>query len=142
MPSRARSPPRATSGWQRSIPRPTRRCYDSFPRGARTWWPSAPGRSKQPPRAPAGPRPRRASRDAFGPSGCAHPARHTAAGRRLDPPPPAVGFGGAALRIRTLDRMIADLNERIEAEVEASGTTLTEILGIGPILAARIMGTG
>jgi transposase len=38
--------------------------------------------------------------------------------------------------------MIADLNERIESEVEASGTSLTEIFGIGPILAARIMGTG
>src|SRR3712207_5409614 len=44
--------------------------------------------------------------------------------------------------IRTLDRKIADLNERIEAEVEASGTTLTEIFGVGPILAARIIGTG
>jgi len=43
--------------------------------------------------------------------------------------------------IRTLDRKIADLKERIEAEVEASGTTLTEIFGIGPILAARIIGT-
>jgi len=43
--------------------------------------------------------------------------------------------------IRTLDRKIADLNERIESEVEASGTTLTEIFGIGPILAARIIGT-
>jgi transposase len=43
--------------------------------------------------------------------------------------------------IRTLDRKIADLNGRIEAEVEASGTTLTEIFGIGPILAARIIGT-
>jgi transposase len=43
--------------------------------------------------------------------------------------------------VRTLDRKIADLNERIEAEVEASGTTLTEIFGIGPILAARIIGT-
>ena len=43
--------------------------------------------------------------------------------------------------IRTLDSKIADLNERIEAEVEASGTSLTEIFGIGPILAARIMGT-
>ena len=42
--------------------------------------------------------------------------------------------------IRTLDRKIADLNGRIEAEVEASGTTLTEIFGIGPILAARILG--
>jgi hypothetical protein len=27
--------------------------------------------------------------------------------------------------IRTLDRKIADLNKRIESEVEASGTTLT-----------------
>jgi transposase len=43
--------------------------------------------------------------------------------------------------VRTLDRKIADLNERIEAEVEASGTTLTEIFGIGPIPAARIIGT-
>jgi transposase len=43
--------------------------------------------------------------------------------------------------VRTLDRKIADLNGRIEAEVEASGTTLTEIFGIGPILAARIVGT-
>jgi len=43
--------------------------------------------------------------------------------------------------VRTLDRKIANLNERIEAEVEASGTTLTEIFGIGPILAARIIGT-
>ena len=43
--------------------------------------------------------------------------------------------------VRTLQRKIADLSERIEAEVEASGTTLTEIFGIGPILAAKIIGT-
>ena len=43
--------------------------------------------------------------------------------------------------IRTLDRKITNLNEGIEAEVEASGTTLTEIFGIDPILAAKIMGT-
>src|SRR5215204_2306263 len=43
--------------------------------------------------------------------------------------------------VRTLDRKIADLNGRIEAEVEASGTTLAQIFGIGPILAARIIGT-
>jgi transposase len=43
--------------------------------------------------------------------------------------------------IRALERKIADLNERIEAEVEASGTTLTEIYGMGSILAAKIMGT-
>jgi len=43
--------------------------------------------------------------------------------------------------VRTLDRKIADVDERIEAEVQASGTTLTQIFGIGPILAARIIGT-
>jgi transposase len=43
--------------------------------------------------------------------------------------------------VRTLDRKIADLNEHIEAELEASGTALTEIFGVGPILAARIIGT-
>ena len=43
--------------------------------------------------------------------------------------------------IRALDRKIAKLNERIEEEVGASGTTLTEIFGMGPILAAKIMGT-
>jgi transposase len=43
--------------------------------------------------------------------------------------------------VRTLDRKITDLDGRIEAEVEASGTTLTQIFGIGPILAARIIGT-
>ena len=43
--------------------------------------------------------------------------------------------------VRTLDRKIAELNGRIEAEIEVSGTTLTEIFGIGPILAARIIGT-
>jgi transposase len=43
--------------------------------------------------------------------------------------------------VRTLDRKIVDLNARVEAEVDASGTTLTEIFGIGPILAATILGT-
>ena len=43
--------------------------------------------------------------------------------------------------VRTLDRKIADLNARIEAEIVASGTTLTDIFGVGPILAARIIGT-
>jgi transposase len=43
--------------------------------------------------------------------------------------------------VRTLDQKIANLNERIGAEVEASGTTLTQIFGVGPILAATILGT-
>ena len=40
-----------------------------------------------------------------------------------------------------LDRKIADLNARVEAEVEVSDSTLTEIFGVGPILAATILGT-
>jgi transposase len=43
--------------------------------------------------------------------------------------------------VRMLDRKIADLNTRVEAEVDASRTTLTEIFGVGPILAATILGT-
>jgi transposase len=43
--------------------------------------------------------------------------------------------------VRTLHRKIEDLNGRIEAEVEATGTALTGIFGVGPILAARIIGT-
>jgi transposase len=51
------------------------------------------------------------------------------------------GLASEVLRdVRTLDRKIADLNERIEAELEASGTTLPEIYGVGPILAATIIG--
>ena len=42
--------------------------------------------------------------------------------------------------VRALDQRIADLDERIRQEVEASGTTLTEIFGVGPILAAKIVG--
>jgi transposase len=51
------------------------------------------------------------------------------------------GLASEVLRdVRTLDRKIADLSGRIEAEVEASGTTLTQIFGIGPVLAAKIIG--
>src|ERR671910_1381067 len=51
------------------------------------------------------------------------------------------GLASEVLRdVRTLDRKIAHRNARIEAEVEASGTTLTQIFGIGPILAATIIG--
>ena len=42
--------------------------------------------------------------------------------------------------VRALDRRIADLDERIAVEVEASGTTLTLLFGVGPILAAKIVG--
>jgi transposase len=43
--------------------------------------------------------------------------------------------------VRMLDRKIVDLNARVEAEVDASRTTVTEIFGVGPILAATILGT-
>jgi len=39
--------------------------------------------------------------------------------------------------VRALDRRIAGLDERIAGEVKASGTMLTEIFGVGPILAAK-----
>jgi transposase len=42
--------------------------------------------------------------------------------------------------VRALDRRIAELEKRIGVEVEASGTTLTKIFGVGPILAAKIVG--
>jgi transposase len=41
--------------------------------------------------------------------------------------------------VRALNRRIADLDARIREEVEASDTTLTDIFGIGPILAAKII---
>jgi transposase len=42
--------------------------------------------------------------------------------------------------VRALDRKIASLDKRIREEVETSGTALTEIFGIGPILAAKLVG--
>src|SRR5829696_5735631 len=42
--------------------------------------------------------------------------------------------------VRTLDRRIAELDQRIATEVKASDTMLTEIFGVGPILAAKILG--
>jgi transposase len=41
--------------------------------------------------------------------------------------------------VRALNRRILDLDARIREEVEASGTTLTDIFGVGPILAAKII---
>jgi len=42
--------------------------------------------------------------------------------------------------VRALERRIAELDESTGVEVEASGTMLTEIFGVGPILAAKIVG--
>jgi hypothetical protein len=44
--------------------------------------------------------------------------------------------------VRSLNRRIAELDERIGVEVETSGTMLTGIFGVGPILAAKIVGIG
>jgi transposase len=60
-----------------------------------TWWPSVPGRSRQPARASAEPRARRDSQNALGRSGRAHAARHTTA-RFLVSRPPSTSFGGSA----------------------------------------------
>ena len=95
--------------------------------------------AQPPPRSSTRPRPGRGGRNAFGPPCRTRPARHTSPGRPVSRPAPT-GFSGPARRPE-LDRKIADLNERIEAELEPSGTALTEIFGVGPILAARIIGT-
>jgi transposase len=42
--------------------------------------------------------------------------------------------------VRALDRKIAGLDAEIREEVERSGTSLTEVFGVGPILAAKIIG--
>jgi transposase len=42
--------------------------------------------------------------------------------------------------VRALNRRIVRLEEQIREEVEASGTTLTGVLGVGPVLAAKIVG--
>lgn len=42
--------------------------------------------------------------------------------------------------VRALDRKIAGLGAEIREEVQRSGTSLTEIFGVGPILAAKIIG--
>src|SRR5829696_9510258 len=52
--------------------------------------------------------PRRGSRDALSPPSRGHLARHTAP-EHLGPPQTAIGFGGAALRIRTLASMRCEI---------------------------------
>jgi transposase len=42
--------------------------------------------------------------------------------------------------LRRLDRALAGNAEQIQAAVAASGTTLTALHGIGPVLAAKILG--
>lgn len=51
------------------------------------------------------------------------------------------GLASDLLRdVRTLDRKIANLDEQIRGEVGRTGTALTGIFGVGPILAAKIIG--
>jgi hypothetical protein len=97
MPLPPRWPPRATNGWQRSIPRPARRCCASFPRGAKTWWPSVPERSTASTGSCGTSSPAGYRVYALDPPSRAYRARHTSTGR-LGPPPPAVGFGDPARR--------------------------------------------
>ena len=42
--------------------------------------------------------------------------------------------------VRRLDHQLAAIGERIAAAVAASGTTVTDVYGIGPIMAAVILG--
>lgn len=42
--------------------------------------------------------------------------------------------------VRRLDRLVSDLDRRIRGAVAESGTSLTEVFGVGPLLAARIIG--
>jgi transposase len=42
--------------------------------------------------------------------------------------------------VRNLDRRIAEVEARIKASVAQSGTTLVELFGVGPVLAARFLG--
>ncbi len=41
--------------------------------------------------------------------------------------------------LRTLDRRIADATAALADRVAASGTTLTQLLGIGDVVAAKIL---
>jgi transposase len=50
------------------------------------------------------------------------------------------GLRAGARCVGALDRKVATLEECIREEVEASGTTLTELFGVGSILAAKIIG--
>jgi transposase len=43
--------------------------------------------------------------------------------------------------LRRLDTQIRDTRNKLAAAVQASGTTLTDIFGIGPVIAAAILGT-
>jgi transposase len=42
--------------------------------------------------------------------------------------------------VRALDRRIAAMGDRLQAAVTSSATTLTELFGVGPILAAKLLG--
>ena len=125
MPWPPRLPPRATKRWRRSIPRPHLRCCACSPRGA--WGPGS-GAHQGAQSSLHG-----LLRDLV-PGGVARSLSAERAARILR----SIRVrGGASERlrrrpaseilrdIRTLDRKIADLGERIEAEVEAYRTTLT-----------------
>jgi hypothetical protein len=128
-----------TSGYPRLIPRLVRRYCASFPRGAKTWSPSVPERSRQPARTPAGPRARWGTGYTLGSPSRAHPARHTTA-RRLGPHPPAVGFGDLTRRAGTGAKDRGPQRAHRSRGRSLDGTSLIEIFGIGPIMAAKIIG--
>lgn len=70
------------------------------------------------------------------------PARHST---RSDPPvTPTVSAKQLASEligdIRTLDRRIKAVTATIRTEVQSSGSSLTDLYGVGPVVAARILG--
>ena len=42
--------------------------------------------------------------------------------------------------LRRIDAQLRDTRKRLAAAVRASGTTLTEIFGVGPVIAATVIG--
>lgn len=51
------------------------------------------------------------------------------------------GIASDVLRdVRALNRKVTNLDERIREEVRRTGTALTEIFGVGPLLAAKLIG--
>jgi transposase len=61
------------------------------------------------------------------PSGTVEAARHELAAELLDD-------------LRRLDAQLRDTRKKVTAAVRASGTTVTEIFGVGPVIAATVMG--
>src|SRR5260370_758146 len=89
----------------------------------------------------------RAAARAAGPGSARAPRRGAAAGR-LGPAAPsgAVALARAELAadfladLRRLDAQLREARKKLATAVRASGTTLTEVFGVGPVIAGTIIG--